>query len=153
MREGRGPSPEDENRRLLRARDAIDRDWARPLDVPALAALAYLSPAHFSRRFRQLFGETPHRYLQRRRMERASAWLRDSDVPITRIAFLVGYESLGTFSRTFTSVFGTSPSSYRMAMRGTRSGPPSCVVARWTRPRSRPGTPPRTPPPPESSFG
>ena len=122
---------EDENRRLLRARDALDRDYAEPLDVPRVAAIAYMSPAHFSRRFRALFGETPHRHLQRRRVERACALLRDSALPVTEVARAVGFESLGTFSRTFTAIVGRSPSRYRAEV-----GPvavPVCFTKAWTR--------------------
>jgi len=100
--------------------------------VPALAALAQVSEAHFIRTFRRTFGETPHRYLQRRRIERAMALLRDTDQPVTEVAFAVGFGSLGTFSRTFRDIVGVSPSSYR----GT-SGPvavPGCFVRRWSRP-------------------
>lgn len=122
---------EDENRRLLRARDALDRDYAQPLDVPAVAAIAYMSPAHFSRKFRALFGETPHRHLQRRRVERACALLRDTALPVTEIARAVGFESLGTFSRTFTAIVGRSPSRYRLQ---TRPVPvPVCFTKAWTR--------------------
>lgn len=123
---------EDENRRLLRARDAIDRAYAEPLDVATLARVALTSPAHFTRRFRAVFGETPHRYLQRRRIERACALLRTTTQPVTEISSAVGYESLGTFSRTFSGVIGCSPTVYR-----SRSVPfdaPSCFVRRWTRP-------------------
>ncbi len=122
---------EDENRRLLRARDALDRDYAQPLDVAAVAAIAYMSSAHFSRRFRALFGETPHRHLQRRRVERACALLRDSALPVTEVARAVGFESLGTFSRTFTAIVGRSPSRYRAEV-----GPvpvPVCFTKAWTR--------------------
>lgn len=104
---------EDQNRRLLRARDAMDRDFAKTLDVPDLARIAFMSPAHFSRRFRATFGETPHRYLQRRRIERACAMLRDTDATVTAIAFAVGFDSLGTFSRTFAQIIGRSPTRYR----------------------------------------
>src|SRR6478609_3853073 len=92
---------EDLNRRLLRARDAMDRTFAEPLDVPSLARVALVSEAYFSRSFRATFGETPHRYLQRRRVERSMFLLRESDQPITTICLEVGFNSLGTFSRTF----------------------------------------------------
>lgn len=104
---------EDLNRRLLRARDAMDRAYAHPLDVRAIAAVAHLSPAHFSRCFRSVFGETPHRYLQRRRVERSMFLLRESDRSVTDICFDVGFASLGTFSRTFRDIVGESPSAYR----------------------------------------
>jgi AraC-like DNA-binding protein len=95
---------EDRNRRMLRARDTMDRAYAQPLDIPALARVAHVSPAYFSRQFRVTFGETPHRYLQRRRVERAMELLRETDRPITEICFDVGFASLGTFSRTFRAV-------------------------------------------------
>ena len=101
------------NRRLLRARDAMDRAYAEPLDVPAIAAVAHVSPAHFSRSFRAVFGETPHRYLQRRRVERSMFLLRETDRSITDICLDVGFNSLGTFSRTFREIVGESPSEYR----------------------------------------
>src|SRR6478609_11527921 len=126
------------NRRLLRARDAMDRSYARPLDVPGLARIALTSEAHFIRTFKQTFGETPHRYLQRRRLERAMALLRETERPVTDICLEVGFTSLGTFSRTFTRVVGMSPSVYRAAWRagaGTAGYVPTCVVMAWTRPR------------------
>src|SRR5436189_961892 len=104
---------EDRNRRMLRARDAMDRAFAEPLDVPALARVAHISPGYFSRQFRATFGETPHRYLQRRRVERAMEMLRETDRPVTEISFDVGFNSLGTFSRTFRAIVGESPSAYR----------------------------------------
>src|ERR671939_362129 len=97
---------EDRNRRMLRARDTMDRAYAQPLDVPALARVAHVSPGHFSRQFRTTFGETPHRYLQRRRVERAMELLRDTNRPVTEICFDVGFGSLGTFSRTFAAIVG-----------------------------------------------
>jgi AraC-like DNA-binding protein len=99
---------EDRNRRMLRARDAMDREFARPLDVAAVAAVAHVSPAHFSRQFRATFGETPHAYLRRRRAERAMELLRETDRPVTEICFDVGFASLGTFSRTFRAIVGES---------------------------------------------
>lgn len=123
---------EETNRRLLRARDAIDRDYAKPLDVPSLARIALVSPAHFIRTFRAVFGETPHRYLQRRRVERAMALLRDTDRSVTEISFLVGFASFGTFSRTFRSVMGMSPSDYRR--RAARQPVPTCFTMTWARP-------------------
>ncbi len=135
---------EDQNRRLLRARDAMDRDYARPLDIPSLAGVALMSPAHFSRTFTATFGETPHRYLQRRRIERAMAMLRDHDRSVTDVALAVGYDSLGTFSRTFREITGNSPSEYRTAEPPLVA--PGCVVRRWTRPSSF-GEAPRAPRP------
>ncbi|GAA2127224.1 AraC-like DNA-binding protein [Glycomyces algeriensis] len=125
---------EDQNRRLLRARDAMDRSFAEPLDVPALARVALMSPAHFSRQFRAAFGETPHRYLQRRRIERACAMLRDSDATVTEIALNVGFDSLGTFSRTFSALIGRSPTQYRAQAAPLNA--PVCFVKSWTRPSS-----------------
>jgi AraC-like DNA-binding protein len=125
---------EDTNRRMLRARDAIDRDFAQPLDVAALARVALVSPAHFSRTFRRTFGESPHRYLQRRRMERAMATLCTTDLPVTDIAFAVGFASLGTFSRTFRDIVGESPSTYRLC--GPAIAGPVCFTKAWLRPSS-----------------
>ena len=104
---------EDLNRRLLRARDVMDRTYAEPLDVRAVAAVAHLSEAHFSRCFRTVFGETPHRYLQRRRVERSMFLLRETERSITDICLDVGFNSLGTFSRTFRDIVGETPSGYR----------------------------------------
>jgi AraC-like DNA-binding protein len=100
---------EDRNRRMLRARDTMDRAYSQPLDIAAVARVAHISPAHFSRQFRATFGESPHRYLQRRRVERAMELLRETDRPVTEICFDVGFGSLGTFSRTFRAVVGESP--------------------------------------------
>jgi AraC-like DNA-binding protein len=124
---------EDLNRRLLRARDAMDRAYAEPLDVRAVAAVAHVSAAHFSRTFRAVFGETPHRYLQRRRVERSMFLLRETDRSVTDICLDVGFASLGTFSRTFRQIVGETPSGYR---RG--HGPivaPHCVQLAAMRPR------------------
>jgi transcriptional regulator GlxA family with amidase domain len=137
---------EDLNRRLLRARDAMDRAYAEPLDVGAIARVAHLSQAHFIRSFRGCFGETPHRYLQRRRVERAMFLLRETARSITDICFDVGFTSLGTFSRTFSEIVGDSPSQYRAA-----HGPlaaPNCVQMAHTRPRLSAGTAPQL-----SNFG
>jgi len=111
---GRAPSQqEDINRRMLRARDEMDRRYAEPLDVPTLAALAHLSVSQFGRVFKEVYGETPHRYLQRRRVERAMTLLRQTDRPVTDVAWDVGFASLGTFSRTFSNVVGCSPTEFR----------------------------------------
>ena len=107
----------EDNRRLLRVRDRMDRSYADALDIEALAASAHVSPAHFIRSFRETFGETPHRYLQRRRLERAMALLRESDLSVTEICFEVGFSSLGTFSRVFKSVTGESPREWRQRTR------------------------------------
>jgi AraC-like DNA-binding protein len=124
---------EDLNRRLLRARDAMDRAYAEPLDVPTVAAVAHISPAHFSRTFRHVFGETPHRYLQRRRVERSMFLLRETDRSVTDVCLDVGFTSLGTFSRTFREIVGETPSDYRCG-----HGPvvaPHCVQLAAMRPR------------------
>jgi AraC-like DNA-binding protein len=121
---------------MLRARDTMDRAFARPLDVPALARVAHVSPAHFSRQFRVTFGETPHRYLQRRRVERAMELLRETDSPVTEICFDVGFSSLGTFSRTFRLIVGEPPSSYRARFEadGAALRVPACWAMTWLRP-------------------
>ena len=125
---------EENNRRLLRARDAIDRMYAQPLDIPTLARIAHVSEAHFIRTFRATFGETPHRYLQRRRVERAMFLLRTTDRSVTEICFDVGFASLGTFSRTFRDIVGSSPSAYRDNNQPVAV--PSCFVMAYTRPSS-----------------
>ena len=124
---------EDTNRRMLRARDLMDRSYAEPLDIPRLAAVAHLSPSQFGRVFKSVFGETPHRYLQRRRVERAMTLLRQTDRPVTQVAWDVGFASLGTFSRTFSTVVGCSPSDFRAQHQPVHV--PSCFIAAWTRPR------------------
>ncbi len=124
---------EDLNRRMLRARDAMDRAYAEPLDVPSVAAVAHVSEAHFIRCFRAVFGETPHHYLQRRRVERSMFLLRETDRSVTEICFDVGFGSLGTFSRTFREIVGETPSEYRAG-----HGPvvtPHCVQLAAMRPR------------------
>jgi AraC-like DNA-binding protein len=123
---------EERNRRMLRARDAMDRVYARPLDVAAVARIAHVSPDHFIRVFRATFGETPHRYLQRRRLERAMYLLRTTRRSVTDICLDVGFTSLGTFSRTFSAVVGESPSAYRL--RGPVPDVPLCFTMRWRRP-------------------
>jgi len=125
---------EDANRRLLRARDAMDRAYAEPLDIAALARIAYVSEAHFIRRFRVTFGETPHRYLQRRRVERAMFLLRSTGRSVTQICLETGFTSLGTFSRTFSDIVGEPPSAYRS--RGPLAAVPSCFAMAWARPSS-----------------
>ena len=123
---------EESNRRLLRARDAMDRTYAGVLDVPSLARIAHVSEAHFIRTFKATFGETPHRYLQRRRVERAMFLLRGTHRSITDICLDVGFTSLGSFSRTFREVVGQSPTDYRR--RGALPAVPSCFAMRWSRP-------------------
>jgi AraC-like DNA-binding protein len=129
---------EDVNRRMLRARDAIDRGYAEALDVGALARIAIVSEAHFIRQFKATFGETPHRYLQRRRIERAMALLRGTDGSISEVCLAVGFTSFATFSRTFREVVGASPSAFR-ASRGPlppAAAVPTCFEKAWTRPSS-----------------
>jgi AraC-like DNA-binding protein len=123
---------EETNRRMLRARDAMDRAYAEPLDVRSLARIAHVSPAHFTRTFRATFGEAPHRYLQRRRVERAMFLLRATDRSVTDICFAVGFGSLGTFSRTFRDIVGQSPRAYRKAAAATAV--PTCFTMAWLRP-------------------
>jgi AraC-like DNA-binding protein len=122
------------NRLMLKARDVMDRAFRDELDVKALAAVALVSPAHFIRRFKATFGETPHRYLQRRRVERAMFLLRNTDISVTEICMDVGFTSLGTFSRTFTEIVGETPSTYRT--RGVFPYVPGCFVKSWVRPSS-----------------
>ncbi|MCB9393865.1 MAG: helix-turn-helix transcriptional regulator [Acidimicrobiaceae bacterium] len=119
---------------MLRAKDTIDRRWSEPLDIEALASMSAMSPAHFIRTFRATFGETPHRYLQRRRIERAMYLLRASDAPILDICLQVGFGSLGTFGRTFRAVVGETPTAHRS--RGPLPAVPNCFVMTWTRPSS-----------------
>jgi AraC-like DNA-binding protein len=122
------------NRRLLRARDAMDRAYAQPLDIPDLARIAHVSEAHFIRSFRSTFGETPHRYLQRRRVERSMFLLRQTDRSVTDICFDVGFTSLGTFSRTFRDIVGETPTEYRNG--AEVKAVPTCFTMAWTRPSS-----------------
>jgi AraC-like DNA-binding protein len=125
---------EDLNRRVLRARDAMDLSYSEPLDVPRLARIAHISEAHFIRTFRETFGETPHRYLQRRRVERAMYLLVQTKRDITEICLEVGFTSLGTFSRTFREVVGESPSSFRAHAKPIPV--PNCFAMAWLRPSS-----------------
>jgi transcriptional regulator GlxA family with amidase domain len=125
---------ENDNRRLLRARDRMDRDYARPLDVPALAHVALMSESHFIRSFKRTFGETPHRYLQRRRVERAMFLLRHTEDSVTGISIDVGFFSLGSFSRMFGEIVGETPSQYRL--RGSLGAVPTCFTKAWMRPSS-----------------
>ena len=133
---------EQTNRRLLRARDAMDRSFADPLDIPTLARIAVVSEAHFVWTFRATFGETPHRYLQRRRIERAMTMLRETDRSVTDVCMAVGFSSLGTFSRTFREVVGESPSGYRQRTTGMSAvvTAPTCFTRAWTRPASFDGS-------------
>ena len=129
-----GAAEEDRNRRLLRARDLIDRSSTEPLDVDVLASTAHMARAHFIREYRAAFGETPHRYLQRRRIERAMTLLRTTDTPVTQVCMEVGFTSLGTFSRTFRDIVGTSPSAYRAGVDPATGFVPTTFRMRWTRP-------------------
>ncbi len=114
----------------------MDRAFAEKLDVPALARVAHVSPAHFSRQFQATFGETPHRYLQRRRVERAMELLRETDRSVTVICLDVGFNSLGTFTRTFGEIVGEPPSAYRarFASDGGSLRVPACWAMAWLRP-------------------
>jgi AraC-like DNA-binding protein len=125
---------EELNRRMLRSRDAIDRAYAHPLDIPSLSQVASVSEAHFIRTFKTTFGETPHRYLQRRRVERAMFMLRESDRRVTDVCLDAGFTSLGTFSRTFRDIVGVSPTEYRAREDAIQA--PTCFVMAWTRPSS-----------------
>ena len=113
----------------------MDRTYAEPLDIPALAQIAYVSEAHFIRTFRATFGETPHRYLQRRRVERSMFLLRETRRSVTDICLDVGFGSLGTFSRTFREIVGESPSEYRRRAAPTVNTP-TCFTMSWMRPSS-----------------
>ena len=125
---------EQTNRAMLRVRDTIDRDYGQDLDVESLARLVHLSPDHLIRTFRSVFGETPHRYLQRRRVERAMHLLRTTDLDVTDVCLAVGFTSLGTFSRLFSAVVGQSPSAY--ARQDPPPAVPACFARAWTRPSS-----------------
>jgi len=118
---------------LRRARDLIDRDYARPLDVPIMASRALMSPAHFSRQFRAAYGETPYSYLMTRRIERAMALLR-AGTSVTDACIAVGCTSLGSFSSRFTELVGVTPSVYRAAEHSAVDAMPSCVAKVRTRP-------------------
>ncbi|MFE7511144.1 helix-turn-helix domain-containing protein [Streptomyces sp. NPDC057540] len=132
-------------KRLRRARDTMDRDYASPLDVPALARVALMSTGHFARSFRTAFGETPYSYLMTRRVERAKALLRRGDLSVTEVCFEVGCTSLGSFSSRFTELVGETPSAYRARGRGDGgheegAAMPACVAKVLTRPVKN-GTP------------
>jgi AraC-like DNA-binding protein len=119
------------NRLMLRIRDTIDRSSDESLDIAKLAGMAFMSEAHFIRTFKGTFGETPHRYVQRRRIERAMTLLRNTDRSITEICIAVGFSSFATFSRTFREIVGESPSSFRG--RGPMPDVPTCFAKAWTR--------------------
>ena len=124
----------DELRLLRRARDRMDRDYALPLDVPALARGAYMSPGHFQRSFRAAYGETPYSYLMTRRIERAKALLRRGDMSVTEVCFEVGCTSLGSFSSRFTELVGETPSAYRARGHEDYVAVPGCVAMIRSRP-------------------
>ena len=125
-------------RHLLRARDLIDARYREPLDVAAIARAAHLSPAHFSREFRRTFGETPHRYLLTRRLERAASLLRQTDRSVADICLTVGLTSVGSFTTSFGRTFGMSPTAYRAAHppASSRARVPTCVLRAYARPGS-----------------
>jgi AraC-like DNA-binding protein len=139
----------EELRRLRRARDRMDREYAQPLDVPALARTALMSTAHFSRRFREAYSETPYSYLMTRRIERAKALLRRGDMSVTEVCFEVGCSSLGSFSTRFTELVGESPSAYLARDHEEIRVIPGCHTMVLTRPRKDRGRERAQ----ESSFG
>lgn len=120
--------------RLRRARDLLDREYASPLNVPAMARAALMSPSLFARRFREAYGETPYAYLQTRRAERAMALLRRGDLSVTDVCMVVGFTSLGSFSSAFTRLVGESPSAYRARDHSRLEPVPPCVTRTWARP-------------------
>ncbi|MFC6010330.1 helix-turn-helix transcriptional regulator [Nocardia lasii] len=119
---------------LRRVRDRIDRDYAQPLDVEALARGVHMSAGHLSRQFRLAYGESPYSYLMTRRIERAMALLRRGDLSVTEVCFAVGSSSLGTFSTRFTELVGVAPSVYKQQQGGATDGMPACVAKKVTRP-------------------
>ena len=123
-------------RHLLRARDLADARYREPLDVPTLARAAHVSPAHFTREFRRAFGETPHRYLLTRRLERAAALLRNTDRSVADICLSVGLTSVGSFTTSFGKLYGMSPTAYRAAHPPAvnRARIPTCVLQAYARP-------------------
>ena len=130
---------------LRRARDLMDREYARPLDVTALARAALMSTGHFSRQFRATYGETPYAYLMTRRIERAKALLRRGDLSVTEVCLEVGCTSLGSFSARFTELVGETPTAYRARDHSALASVPGCVAKDLTRPsRSRAGSEKRT---------
>jgi AraC-like DNA-binding protein len=136
---GMTSGPVDEERlrhlsRLRQVRDRMDREYARPLDVEALARGVHMSAGHLSRQFRLAYGESPYSYLMTRRIERAMTLLRRGDLSVTEVCFAVGGSSLGTFSTRFTALVGMSPSAYRRAPTASTEGMPPCVAQQVTRP-------------------
>jgi AraC-like DNA-binding protein len=130
---------------LRRARDRMDREYARPLDVAALARTALMSSAHFSRQFRTAYGETPYGYLMTRRIERAKALLRRGDMSVTEVCMEVGCASLGSFSTRFTQLVGETPTAYRARDHGALAGVPGCIAKDLTRPSREPSRNGQTP--------
>ena len=124
--------------RLRRARDLIDREYALPLDVAALARVALMSTAHFARQFRATYGETPYSYLMTRRIERAKALLRLGDLSVTEVCMAVGCSSLGSFSARFTQLVGETPTAYRARNHAALVGVPGCIAKELTRPSRLP---------------
>ena len=119
---------------LRRVRDRIDREYAQPLNVEALARTAHMSAGHLSRQFRAAYGESPYSYLMTRRIERAMALLRRGDLSVTEVCFEVGFSSLGTFSTRFAELVGMPPSTYRQRAADEAAGMPACVAKQVTRP-------------------
>jgi AraC-like DNA-binding protein len=123
---------------LRRARDLMDREYARPLDVAAIARAALMSQGHFARQFRATYGETPYAYLMTRRIERAKALLRRGELSVTEVCMAVGCRSLGSFSARFTQVVGETPTAYRARDHGALARVPGCVAKDLTRPTGKP---------------
>ena len=123
-----------ESAHLRRAKDLVDRSYSEPLDVVSLARQAHVSPYHFSRRFKEAFGETPHQYVLTRRVERAQELLRNTELSVTEICLEVGFQSLGSFSSAFNRVSGMTPTAYRATIAGFPPHIPGCWAAQWTRP-------------------
>lgn len=130
-----GRIPRDDLVRLRRARDRMDREYAEPLDVAALARDAHMSVGHFQRTFKQAFGETPYAHLMTRRVERAQALLRLGELTVTEVCMAVGCTSLGSFSARFTELVGETPSAYRARSHDDLVGVPGCIARQVTRPR------------------
>ena len=130
---------------LRRAKDLVDRAYAEPLDIPALARHAHISPGHFSRRFKEAFGETPHQYVLTRRVERAQELLRNTELSVSDVCLEVGFQSLGSFSAAFHRVAGQTPTAYRATAAGFPPSIPGCWAAQWTRPRTAGMKKPRSP--------
>ena len=131
---------------LRRARDLMDREYASPLSVAALARTALMSPAHFSRQFRATYGETPYSYLMTRRIERAKALLRRGEMSVSEVCWAVGCTSLGSFSARFTELVGETPTAYRARDHGALASVPGCIARDLTRPSRRPSRIRETPP-------